>query len=92
MSEINYFYVIVEKDEIVLNSNLRKDSITINKLNLNVSSKTRRVDYRNKRKFYSVLGVVDCEICDYLILVSKVKLQGRILDANLFSVEEVINP
>lgn len=91
MSEIDFFSVIVEKDEILLNSSKRKDSVVISKMNFNISQRTRKLDFKNKRKYFSVLGAIEAAIFDYLILVSKVEIVGKLFDAHIFKVEEVIS-
>lgn len=91
MTEIPYFTVVNEKHEIYFNSSSRKDSVLLNKLTLNVQFKPRKIDYKNKLKYFAILGKIDCASNEYLILVSKVKREGRIIDANILRIESVNN-
>jgi hypothetical protein len=91
MTEIYFFTIVKEKEEIYFNSCSRKDSVVLNKLTLNVQFKPRKIEYKNKQKYFAILGKIDCASNEYLILVSKVKRQGSIIDANIYKIESVNN-
>lgn len=91
MTEVPYFTIVKENEEIYLNSSSRKDSVVLNKLTLNIQLKPRKIDYKNKIKYYAILGKIDCRYNEYLILVSKVKCLGTIVDANIYQIQSVNN-
>lgn len=85
----NYFTIITEKEELILNSSLRKDSCVLNKHNLTVSFKNRIIDYKNKRKYFAIVGVIEAVENDYLVVVSSAKTVGCIIDSSICQIEEV---
>ena len=91
MSEFleSYFTVVSEKDEIFLNSSKRKDSVVLNKMSHNVTFRERTIDFKNKKKYFAMLGLINSAIFDYLLVVPEIKRVATILDAHIFSVEKV---
>jgi hypothetical protein len=89
MTEIPFFTIVKEKEEIYFNSCSRKDSVVLNKFTLNVVFKPRKIDYKNKLKYHAILGKIECASNEYLILVSNVKRVGSIIDANIYKIESV---
>ena len=88
--ERNYFTINREKDELILNSNLRKDSCVLNKHNYTVYFKDRIIDYKNKQKYYAVIGAIEAGECEYLVVVSSSRKIGTLIDANIYLIEEVL--
>ena len=86
----NYFTVINRKEEYIFNSSKSTDSLVFNKINNKITLTDRTIDYKNKTKYYGIVGCIEGIEFDYLIIISKIKKIAQIINSNLYLIEEVI--
>lgn len=87
--ELPFFNIIKDSKKFILNSSIHEYSVLLDKSG-NLECIPRVNDYKMKQRFYSILGLLETTYSDYLIVVSKIKKVGNILDSPVYQVLEVI--
>ena len=90
LNNTSYFNVVNRKEEYIFNSSKTTDSLVFNKINNKITITDRTIDYKNKQKYFGIVGCIEGVEYDYLILISKIKKIGQIINSNIYLIEGVI--